>query len=432
MAGFLLAFFLSVQAHAESLVIKIGEDYKLPLPSNHRVWVQNRKLLSLQTRGGILVLNGNIEGFTTLQVGAKSYQVQVIQPLKKTLLLNFEKELRHILGLRLTIKNYQVTVSGKLYRWEDWLQLAKISEETGVSYAMSAEIPLSLQTKALHHWQQEYALAGLAPVPIHFSHPLQGRLTLEPQLFAKYEALLGPFGVLLEKDNQALDIAPVVKVQITVAEVRRDFALNYGIKWPTSYTATLLADGQQEFGSLILNPQAFEHQGKGKILASPNLLCRSGKEAEFLAGGEFPIKMINFKTQDVVWKKYGILLKVKPKADSSGRMSIAIETEVSTIDSSRSVDGIPGLLTNRISSHFDLIRSETIVLSGLIKNEEGKASEGLPFLSRLPILGALFSSRDFKENRTELVILVRPTILKEGAQEGAKESSGHLGDLNYE
>ncbi|MGZ3798152.1 MAG: pilus assembly protein, partial [Pseudobdellovibrionaceae bacterium] len=68
MAGFLLAFFLSVQAHAESLVIKIGEDYKLPLPSNHRVWVQNRKLLSLQTRGGILVLNGNIEGFTTLQV----------------------------------------------------------------------------------------------------------------------------------------------------------------------------------------------------------------------------------------------------------------------------------------------------------------------------------------------------------------------------
>ncbi|HEY8269810.1 MAG TPA: pilus assembly protein [Pseudobdellovibrionaceae bacterium] len=429
---FLFIIFLSIQAHAEPLLLKIGDDHKLPLPANHRVWIQNRKILSVATRGGFLVLNGNGEGFTTLQVGTKSYQVQVIQPLKKTLLQNFEKELHHILGLRLIIKKYQVTVSGKLYRWEDWLQLAKISEETGVTYAMSAEIPASLQAKALSHWQQEFSVAGLPPVPIHFAHPLQARLAIDPQQFAKYEAILGNFGVLLEKDSQALDIAPVVKVQITVAEVRRDFALNYGLQWPSGYSATILANGQKEFENLMLNATAFEHQGRGKILASPNLLCRSGKEAEFLAGGEFPIKMKTFKMQDVVWKKYGILLKVKPKADSSGRMSIAIETEVSTIDNSRSVDGIPGLLTNRISSHFDLAHSQTIVLSGLIKNEEGKSTEGLPLLSRIPILGALFSSRDFKENRTELVILVRPTIVKENATEPPSDSPAHLRDLKYE
>ncbi len=429
---FLLLVFRSSLVHAESLVLKIGEDHKLPIPSNHQVWVQNRKILSVLTRGGFLILSGNTEGATALQVGDKNYQVQVIQPLKKTLLLNFEKELHQILGLRLKIKKYQVTVFGKIYRWEDWQQLARISEETGVSFAMSAEISSSIQAKARSYWQQEYSLAGLSSVPIHFTHPLQARLSVSPQQFTKYEEILGPYGVQLEKDSQALDIEPVVKVQITVAEVRRDFAVKYGIQWPSSYSATLLQNGQKEFENMMFNAQAFEQQGLGRILASPNLLCRSGKEAEFLAGGEFPIKLINFKTQDVIWKKYGVLLKIKPKADSSGRMSIAIETEVSTIDNSRTVEGIPGLLTNRISSHFDLTKPQTIVLSGLIKNEEGNSTEGLPLLSRIPILGALFSSRDFKENRTELVILVRPDIMKEDSMVPLAERPHHLGDLSHE
>lgn len=428
-----LFLFSSLNSQAESLILKIGDEYKLPIPANHRVWVQNRKALSIQTRGGFLVLNGNTEGSTALQVGAKTYQVQIIQPLKKTLFVNFEKELEKTLGLRLKIRKHQVTVSGKLYRWEDWRKLAKISEETGVSYAMAAVIPPSLQTKAIRHWQQEFIKEGLSPVPVHFSHPLLARLSVKPSYFAKYEEILGPYGVMLEKDLQALDMAPVVKVQITVAEVRRDFALKYGIQWPSSYSARVLTTGEKEFEDLILNANAFEQQGRGKILASPNLLCRSGKEAEFFAGGEFPIRISNYKMQNVLWKKYGIVLKVQPKADSSGRMSIALETEISTIDNSRSIEGTPGLLTNRISSHFDLTRSQTIALSGLIKNEEGKSAEGLPLLSRLPILGALFSSQDFRENRTELIILVRPSIMRENpVQDLPIEPPQHLGDLNHD
>jgi len=425
----LTLFFFCFDASAEPLILKIGDDYKLPIPGNKRVWVQNRKVLNITLRGGFLILNGNNEGSTTLQLGNKTYFVQVIQPLKKALLTNFEKELKKTLGLRLKVKKYQITITGKLYRWEDWQTLAKISEETGVSYAMAAEIPLSLQSQANRFWNEEFTKKGLSPAPVHFATPLLARLSVDPEYFTKYEDILGPYGVTLEKDLQALDIAPVVKVQITVAEVRRDFALKYGIQWPTSYSARVLPSGEKEFGELLFNGNAFEQQGRGKILASPNLLCRSGKEAEFLAGGEFPILVSNYKVKEVIWKKYGIVLKVKPKADSSGRMSIALETEVSTIDPSRSINGIPGLLTNRISSHFDLAKSQTIALSGLIKNEEGKSAEGLPLLSRLPILGALFSSQDFKENRTELIILVRPSIMKEGALE---EPTAHLGDLRHE
>jgi pilus assembly protein CpaC len=106
-----------------------------------------------------------------------------------------------------------------------------------------------------------------------------------------------------------------------------------------------------------------------------------------------------------------VLLKIKPLVDGDGRMSIALETEVSMIDQSQVVDGIPGLLTNRIQSHFDLERSETIALSGLIKKEWGKSRSGLPALSNIPILGLLFSSEDYRENRTELVVFVTPKVV---------------------
>ena len=129
-----------------------------------------------------------------------------------------------------------------------------------------------------------------------------------------------------------------------------------------------------------------------------------------MAGGEFPIKLTSFGSSGVTWKNYGVLLKVKPLADSTGRMSIEIETEVSALDDANKVDGIPGLLTNRMKTHFDLSTSRTIALSGLIKNDLSRQTSGLPGLSSIPILGSLFSSTDFKDNQSELVIFVTPAV----------------------
>jgi pilus assembly protein CpaC len=120
---------------------------------------------------------------------------------------------------------------------------------------------------------------------------------------------------------------------------------------------------------------------------------------------------MNFATHDVVWKKYGIVLKVKPLADALGQMSLQIDTEVSSLDPAKAVEGIPAIITHHVSSYFDLRKPQTIALSGLIKNEEGQNSEGLPWLSRLPVLGPLFASKEFRENRSELIILVRPEIV---------------------
>lgn len=415
----LIAFVMPTKAetqsakYSENLVLRVGDERRFALPHNNHLWVQNRKVLNIMASGGQVIVRAQNEGSTAAQIGERTYQIQVIQPVKLALSRALDADLVKMLGLKKKIAKQQVSIQGKLYRWEDWQQLTTTSSELGLRYVMAAEIPTAIQTKAQKQWTQQFEAEGLPPVPVHFSKPLRAKISASETVLQKYEEILAPYGVVIEKDVDSLAVAPVVRVQITVAEVRRDLAMSYGIKWPSSYKATLLADGQREFENFVLTANALEQKGQGKILASPSLLCRSGKAAEFWAGGEFPIKILGYKAQGVLWKKYGIVLKVQPKADSSGRMSIALETEVSTIDSSKTVDGVPGLLTNKISSHFDLSSSKTIVLSGLIKSEEGKAVEGLPVLSRIPVLGALFSSRDFRENRTELIILVRPSVVNE-------------------
>lgn len=427
----LLLILISHIVRAESIILNLGEEYRIPLPKNHRVWVQNRKSLRASARGGFVVLSAVSEGRSAAFVGQRHFEIQVVLPSKKNLFSQFQKSSQRMLGIRIKFARQQVRVEGKLILWEDWLKLAELSRELDVPYDMAAEIPPSLRAKAQTLWAARIEESGLPPAPVHFGNSLQARLSVKGNLFESYQNILSPFGISVEKDPDSLQLAPVIKVEITVAEVRRDLKTAYGLKWPISYSATVLPDGKREFESLIFTANALESQGKGRILASPSLLCRSGKEAEFLAGGEFPIKIMNQRMQDVVWKKYGVLLKVRPKADSSGRMSIALDVEVSTIDGSRTVDGIPGLLTNRISSHFDLLKSQTIALSGLIKNEDGRSSSGLPLLQRIPVLGALFSSKEFSENRTELVIFVRPSIFREGETQSETTTLSHLGEVRH-
>lgn len=432
LGGWLLLTGLSV--HAENVVLKLGETRRLPLGANEHVWVQNKKTLLIANSGKSLQITGRSEGSTVIDIGDHVYQIQVLHPLQKNLGKDFEKQLHQSLGLRLSYEKNQVVVGGKLFLWQDWLRLAEAAQRNETTYVMAAEIPEHLQEQADRYWQEEMERLGLPRVPVHFGHGLEARIATGSEMYEKYAKIFEPFGVTLEKDKEAVNIAPVVRVQITVAEVKHEFITQYGLEWPSSYNATLVqGTNEPVVDDLVFSAHALEQQGQGKILASPTILCRSGKEAEFLAGGEFPIKIINFKMQDVVWKKYGVILKVKPQADTSGRMSIALQTEVSTLDTAHAVDGIPGVLSNSISSHFDLTRPQTIALSGLIKNEESQGSVGLPLLSRLPILGALFSSKDFRENRTELVIFVKPSIMKEGQTvANTKMPTEHLGGWSHD
>jgi len=161
--------------------------------------------------------------------------------------------------------------------------------------------------------------------------------------------------------------------------------------------------------------------GSAFILANPQLSTRSGGVASFLAGGEVPIPIASaFGQTTVFYKRYGVQLKIKPVADRFGNVLASINTEVSQIDPTVTVDGYPGFLTRKTRTVVNVHSGQTIVLSGLIHSLGNSTYTKFPWLGDIPILGWLFKSRAFQASRSELVIFVTPTVFNPGSKVNRK------------
>jgi pilus assembly protein CpaC len=151
--------------------------------------------------------------------------------------------------------------------------------------------------------------------------------------------------------------------------------------------------------------------GDAMLIAEPRLSAHSGGKAEFLAGGELPIPMTNADGSiSVEFKEFGVILKIEPIADDYGNISAHVETEVSSVDKSVTVQGVPGFKTRKTSTDVRMVDKQTLVISGLINNEISLDANQVPWLGDIPVLGNLFSSKSFRNNNTQLVIFVTPTV----------------------
>lgn len=414
---FLCLWLSTTPLWASEIHLSLGDSKNLCFSG--KAWVEKSKIIKVRESHCGFSIKGAKPGASLLKIGQKKFQVYVLSPAQEKAKMLLGDAVKRSMNLEMKIISGKVVIDGELVLIEDIERLYRVCKQTECEYSLQAQMRHELQQLYEKKVETSFKRLGLPPQKLMFGESITS-LVGDKSVKSKSSAvLLKNWGVEPVVSSENIDLAPLVKIQITVAEVRRDASLKYGVQWPASYQAQVLASdavsGFGEGGGFGLH--MLENDGLAKILASPTILCRSGKSAEFVAGGEFPIKIINIKMQDVVWKRYGIILKVSPQADYSGKMSIAIQTEVSSIDPSRSVDQIPALFTNRLQSHFDLSGSKVIALSGLIKSEQSEASQGIPGLSRLPILGALFSSKEFKENRTELVIFVKPEVVSPGSLE---------------
>jgi pilus assembly protein CpaC len=159
------------------------------------------------------------------------------------------------------------------------------------------------------------------------------------------------------------------------------------------------------------------NNGDALLLASPVLSARSGGEAEFLSGGEVPIPVSNgLGDTSVEFKEFGIILRIKPRADNAGNIVAEVETELSTVDDSLAVNNTPGFRTRKTSTDVSLRDGQTLVLSKLVSNEISRNTTGVIGLSKIPILGALFRSTNFRNAKSELVIFVTPQIFNSDSE----------------
>jgi pilus assembly protein CpaC len=165
---------------------------------------------------------------------------------------------------------------------------------------------------------------------------------------------------------------------------------------------------------------ALKTQGVLRDLAEPNLIAMDGQEASFLAGGEYPVPVVQNSgdraTVTVLFKEYGVRLKFKPTIIDEDHIRLELEPEVSTIDFSNGVkfDGfiVPALKTRRAQTGVELRDGQSFALAGLLDNSETRSLSKMPIIGDIPVLGTLFNSKSYQKSETELMFIVTAQLVK--------------------
>ncbi|GGI18505.1 type II and III secretion system protein family protein [Oxalicibacterium faecigallinarum] len=240
--------------------------------------------------------------------------------------------------------------------------------------------------------------------------------------------------------EEEVSMKRMVYMKVQIIEMKKSLIENIGLQWPGSAAGPMLGfsgnfgssrptvGGALEdilpvpgkgglttylgISSLIQTTlNLAKNNGDAFTLAEPELSARSGGEAKFLAGGQIPLPATSaLGAGSVEFKDYGIRLTIEPNADEYGNIMAKISTEVSSVDPSVSVQQIPGFLTRQSQSEINVKNGQTIVMSGLVNTEMSNDATKVPGISRIPVLGRLFRSDSFRNGRTDLVVLVTPTI----------------------
>jgi pilus assembly protein CpaC len=270
-------------------------------------------------------------------------------------------------------------------------------------------------------------------------------------------------GVAIDNPDEARRVSQIVNLikiigedqvtlKVTVAEVSRTVMKQLGVKligsgnvdgisWgaisdPSFGLGKPLGPNALGLGGSLIDAyiNAMEQAGVMKTLAEPTLTAVSGEPAEFHVGGEFNLvtsrstaksddNLDGELTYGVEKLEYGIMLQFRPVVLSAGRISLKVRTSVSepTTEGSVNLEGGGSALfgTNLLSirkrladTTVELPSGGSMMIAGLVRDDVRQAVNGLPGLSKLPVLGTLFRSKDFVRNETELVILVTPYLTK--------------------
>jgi pilus assembly protein CpaC len=231
-----------------------------------------------------------------------------------------------------------------------------------------------------------------------------------------------------------------VMLEVTVAEVSKTLLDQLGVgidsarvrgSWRYSILSNFLTDSAGLLGAVSRSGNsvvvdAERRDGLVKVLAEPNIVAISGQEASFLAGGKIfiPVARANAlgggTTITLEEKEFGVGLKFTPMVLDGGRIHLKVAPEVSELSQTGSpfttIDGttavLPSFTTRRAQTSVQLMDGQSLAIAGLIKNNVTETVRKLPVLGEIPILGALFRSSEFQSDRSELMFVITPRLVR--------------------
>lgn len=196
---------------------------------------------------------------------------------------------------------------------------------------------------------------------------------------------------------------------------------------PTGIASFLFDTGLGALGNIGLTLSALEEENLVNVLAEPNLTAVSGQQAGFLAGGEFPVPVGRDQIGNIVieFREFGVSLNFKPVVMSDKRISLQLNTEVSSLDFDNAVRladlVVPGLDIRRADTTVEIPSGGSIMIAGLLQSQAIEGMSGLPGISNTPVLGDLVKSDSFQRDETELVVIVTGYLVSPHADENKAE-----------
>ena len=236
-------------------------------------------------------------------------------------------------------------------------------------------------------------------------------------------------------DNLYTPPAQQVMLMVRFAEIARSTSLDWSSAFTTlnphklsdkgDWSGSTNSDGSITFlldngtSNLAALITAAKSKGDFRSLAEPNLMTLPGKEAYFLAGGEFPFPMLQSATAGnavtVQFRDFGIKLRFTPTIQKNGAIRLKLAPEVSSLDFANAlvISGfeIPSILTRRAETEVELREGQWLAIAGLMDNNMTNNVTKIPILGDLPILGELFKSHGIRQRRTQLLVLVSPRLV---------------------
>ena len=239
---------------------------------------------------------------------------------------------------------------------------------------------------------------------------------------------------------------PQIALYIKIAEVRKDFSRQYGLSGLYRNRGTRVGSGIfntddvfDDNGTITIPDAGFltvltdfgtknllalldlqESEGRAKTLAEPNILAGNRDTATFLAGGELPIPVVQpgeagTTRVTIQYKEFGVRLRFVGEILSDSLIKLNVTPEVSSLDFASGIElsgfRVPAFRTRRVSTTVDVRRDQSMIISGLFNNEQERVKTGIPIIKDLPIIGDLFSSSQWRNNESELLIVVTPVIV---------------------
>ncbi len=273
--------------------------------------------------------------------------------------------------------------------------------------------------------------------------PTTGEIMLEVKFAEVNRTAISQFGVNLFSTGAASTIGTTTTGQFG-SFGRPEITDSFGVRAdpfpniPSPTPATGPSPSQQVFSStqtisdvlniFLFRPdihlgaviRALQQKNLLQILAEPNLLTQTDKEASFLAGGEFPFPVVQpgqgFTAVTITFKEFGVRLSFKPTLTEEGKIHLRVRPEVSSLDftNALTISGflIPALSTRRVETEMELEDGQSFAIAGLVDDRVTQSLQKVPGLGDLPVLGHLFRSRSLNKSKSELLVLVTPHVVK--------------------